>query len=364
MDEDRWVDLDGKLAALREMAARRGLDMLVISAPASLSWLTGARWNVPNTLDSSCFDIVVSDAATAPSLRVVTNTIEAPRLAATELPNLAAEWTIVPWWTARAAMIPQGAAVGSDSAMPGCTDVSPDVATLRRSLTARERGLLRVVCAEAAAAVGATAHAVTPAMTEYQAAALLSQALLARSLEPVCLFVAGDDRMHRDRHPLPTAQRLGERASLVCCARRHGLIASVTRIVCFRSASAPNHERYRALLEVEKAFLDASRAGARLGDVVTAGTSAYGMTGFDPDEWQHHHQGGLSGWQPREFSAFTDSDVIVPDNSVLAWNPSAACGKVEDTCLAGADGIEPLCIDPDWPTVDVGGRARPDLLLL
>ncbi|MGI8882193.1 MAG: M24 family metallopeptidase [Jatrophihabitans sp.] len=273
------AELAEQLQPLAELARAHGLDEIVLREPATLSWLFGARWNVPHTLDSACFDVVLELSA-APVVRIVTNAIEAPRLADTD-----------------------------------------------------------------------------------QAAALLAGELLDRGIEPVCLFVAGGERMGRHRHPLPTSGALGARASLVCCARRHGLIASVTRIVCFGSPGAASLERYRRLLDVEAAFLDATEPGARLGDVVQAGVEAYAANGFDPQEWTRHHQGGLTGWLPREFPAHPGTDLIIPLHSAVAWNPSADTWKVEDTCVIRTDGVQPLGHDVDWPSVVVSGRARPDLLV-
>jgi hypothetical protein len=45
----------------------------------------------------------------------------------------------------------------------------------------------------------------------------------------------------------------------------------------------------------------------------------------------------------------------------LAWNPSLAGAKVEDTFLLTEEGLLNLTEDPSWPTVAVGGRRRPDL---
>ena len=150
---------------------------------------------------------------------------------------------------------------------------------------------------------------------------------------------------------------------LVCCARRHGLIASVTRIVSFGRLSAADGERYRRLLDVERAFLDATRPGVRIGDVVASGTAAYGRCGFAADEWHRHHQGGFTGFQPREYPAHPASTDRVDEGSVVAWNPSADGWKVEDTCIIRPDGVEPVVFDADWPTLDVAGRRRPDILV-
>jgi antitoxin VapB len=361
-DPDRWADLPEKLAALASLARSRGLDTLVLRDPANLTWLLGGRVNVPQTLDTACLDVVV-DCATPARITVVTNAIEAPRLHDTELAGLDATWDVVAWWDGRDPRLPRGPTVGSDRPLGDAALVAADLALLRRRLTARQRRLLREVSADAAAAATAAAAQLTPATTEYQAAGLLARELLDRELDPIVLLVGGAPRLDAHRHPLPTGDALGARGMLVACARRHGLVASVTRIVSFDALRSDQRDAYERLLHVERAFLDASRVGARLGDVVAAGVAAYASQGFDPNEWHRHHQGGFSGFQPREFPASPASDDIVTDGAVLAWNPSGAGWKVEDTTLVEAAGPETLVHDDVWPTVKVGDRLRPDVLV-
>ena len=157
-----------------------------------------------------------------------------------------------------------------------------DLALLRRRLTDRQRRLLREVCGDAAAAATAAAAALTPATTEYQAAGLLARELLDRELDPIVLLVGGAPHLEAHRHPLPTGDPLGVRGMLVACGRRHGLVASVTRIVSFEPLRSDERDAYERLLHVEQAFLDASRVGARLGDVVAAGTAAYACARVQP----------------------------------------------------------------------------------
>lgn len=357
----RAADFAAGLRTLNRIGMAAGVDTLVLHAPATLTWLTGGRVNVPNTLDAACLDIVVEGIGSTPSATVVTTVIEAPRLATTEFAGLPLEYTTVPWTSDRGSRLPTGSRVGSDRPGADRLDLSAPVAAARRQLTGRQADRLRAVGRDAAAAITAVADRIDPSLTEYEAAALIAAALLEREMDPICLFVAGETRMGEHRHPLPTGRPLGKRASLVCCARRHGLIASVTRIVCF--GPPPRPERYRALLDTERAFLDATTVGATLGGVVRAGIAAYDANGFAADEWRRHHQGGLSGWQSREFPAGPDSDLVLAENFVVAWNPSGDTFKIEDTCLVTVDGVQPLVHDPDWPTVTVGGRARPDLLV-
>lgn len=361
-DLDRWADLPEKLEALRSVARERGLDTLVLRDPANLTWLLGGRVNVPQTLDTACLDVVV-DCTPQPRITVVTNAIEAPRLRDTEFAGLDAEWDVVAWWDARDPRLPHGPGVASDRPLPDSATVAGDLAPLRRHLTDRQQKLLREVCVDAATAATATSASLTPTTTEYQAAGLLARELLDRELDPIVLLAGGKARLDAHRHPLPTGDPLGARGMLVACARRHGLVASVTRIVSFKPLDAADRDAYERLLHVEQAFLDRSQVGARLGDVVAAGTAAYGSQGFDRNEWHRHHQGGFSGFQPREFPASPSSDAVLTDDAVLAWNPSAAGWKVEDTTLVQATGPEPLVHDDAWPSVKVGDRLRPDVLV-
>ncbi|MFD1718655.1 M24 family metallopeptidase [Georgenia deserti] len=340
---------------------------VVLRHQGSLSWLLGVRSHVPQTLDAACFDLVVeAPAAEGPGgarLTVVTNAIEAPRLRASELADLDADWTVVPWWETREPELPTGPDVLTDVGYPGARVVT-GLGALRRSLTRHQAEQLETVSRDAAAAATDTARELTPRTTEYAAAGLFSRELLARGLDPVVLLVAGDTRIGPHRHPLPTGEALGRRAMLVCCARRHGLIASVTRTVAFTPPTAGEHDAYHRLLEVEGDFLDATRPGRTVGSVVAAGTAGYAVHGFAPEEWHRHHQGGFSGWQPREYPAHPASTDVIPDAAVVAWNPSAAGWKVEDTSIVSDAGPRPLVVDPRWPTRTVRGRRRPEPLIL
>lgn len=358
------------LETLAALGRRLDLDTLLIREPATIAWLLGCRYHVPQTLDAACFDVIASGLReSTPTLTVVSNAIEAPRLADTEFtghPEIN-EHRVVPWWRARTEHFPSGAGVGTDEPWADAVDVAADLATARRVLDTGQATTLARVAADTAAAAGRVARSLTPGLSEYEVAGRLAAELLAAELDPVVLMVAADGRDRRHRHPLPTGRRGEASFLLVCCGRRHGLIASVTRQVLFLGVGHDRAERsawQRALLGVERAFLDRSRPGARLGDVVAAGVDAYPRNGFAVDEWTRHHQGGLSGWMPREFPAHPGSEENLVAQMVVAWNPSGEGVKVEDTCLVTADGVRPLCTDPDWPSVEVGGRLRPDLLWL
>ena len=360
--QTEWDELDGKLSGLCKIARAAGCGGLILRKQASLSWLLGGRSHVPNTLDAACFDVLL-DVATR-ELTIVVNAIEAPRLQATELKGLTARFHVVQWWEDRGGALPSGDDIGSDASIPARINLSEDIAALRRRFTPLQQTRLQQVSTDAARAATRAALQLTPTMTEYQAAGAFAQEFLADGMDPIVLLVAGADRMARDRHPLPTTAVLGSRGMLVCCARRHGVVASVTRIATFQPLTSAEKDGYSRLLQVESDFLDATRPGASLGDAFSSGVAGYAAHGFDPDEWHRHHQGGLSGWEPREFPARMDSSQVLTAGNVVAWNPSGDGWKVEDTCLVTADGVEPLVHDPAWPQLVVGDRVRPGILQL
>lgn len=363
MASDQWADLPAKLGRLQVLANRRDLQTIVLRDPANLGWLLGCRVNVPQTLDTACLDVIVDLSTTPPRISIVTNAIEAPRLRDTELVGLDADWVVIPWWASRDEQLPRGATVGSDRPLSGSAPLADNLSTLRRPLTGHQSDLLQAVCHDTACAATDAAGRLNPAMTEFEAAAVLAKELLTRELDPIVLMVGGQARLQAHRHPLPTSKPLGRRAMLVACGRRHALVSSITRIVSFEPLTSAEEDAYRRLLHVEEAFLDATVVDAPIGDAFTSGITAYVDQGFDPKEWHRHHQGGFSGFQPREFPASASSSAHLTEGAVVAWNPSADGWKVEDTCLVLRTGAQPLVHDETWPTTKVGTRLRPDVLV-
>jgi antitoxin VapB len=240
--------------------------------------------------------------------------------------------------------------------------VAPDLMHARSALTEPEIERYRSLCRDTAAATGAALREAQPRDTEFGLAGRAARRLYEREIEPVVMLVAGEARLPLHRHPLPTAAPLGARTMLVVCGRRHGLVSAVTRLRAFTPLAAAERAVYANLLAVEAAYLDATRPGARIGDIVAAGAAAYAAHGFPADEWHHHHQGGPNGYTTRDYLASPRTDHVAVERQAFAWNPSGAGFKVEDTILATAAGVEILSPDPDWPCLEVAGRQRPDVL--
>lgn len=340
--DDREVKQD-RLARVRVAAG----GSLVLTSHEAVSWyLDGVRTHV-SLAGPPVLAVRVEDAGD--TLFVAAN--EADRLIAEELLPADAERIVrVPWQTPPAEAAFESSLSSSKRAIPESA-VAAELRAARASLLPGERDRYRALGRDAAEVLTDVLSAVTPEDAEQSVAASVAAGLVARGIDPLVILVAGTQRL-AFRHPLPTAARLGERAMVVACGRRHGLIANITRWVGADAAD----ER---ILAVERAFLDASVPGRPLDEVFAAGTAAYGANGFAADEWQRHHQGGPTGYAGRDPRATAATTDALAEWQAFAWNPTAQGVKVEDTLLRTPDGWETLTSDERWPTIAVDGLDRP-----
>jgi antitoxin VapB len=109
-------------------------------------------------------------------------------------------------------------------------------------------------------------------------------------------------------------------------------------------------------------MFDATIVGKPFSDPINAAIAAYPANGFDSDEWTKHHQGGPTGFLPRDWPANTGSARLIASNQPIAWNPTGKGFKAEETILATNSGVKILSHDPEWPSFEVNGRTRPFLL--
>jgi antitoxin VapB len=204
-------------------------------------------------------------------------------------------------------------------------------------------------------------------MTEYAIAGLLAEATYRHGATPIVALIAADERMLTRRHPLPTGRQMERAAMLVLCARRAGLIASVTRLVHYGPVPAETQRALRAVATIDATTVQATRPGVPIRDIFATLVQTYAATGY-PGEWQRHHQGGPAGYEAREYIATPDSPEVVAAVQPFAWNPSVPGAKSEDTFLVTAAGAELLTPTPGWPQIPIAVNGatmdRPDILRL
>jgi len=339
-----------RIAALLE---RLELEAVVLRKGANIAWMIGGRAHIPTTIELACLDLVIY----RDRIVVVTNKIEADRLRDEELSG-AEELVVVNWFEGRDAHLPKGARVGIDGPDSERSNVQSEIEVLRRNLNDHEVARLRAMGKDATEALEDALLDISSEETEVEVAGEIAEELWERNLEPLVLLVAGQERINKYRHPLPTTTPIGKIAMGVICGRRKGLIVSVTRLVHFGKISESMNQDYLKLLEVERAFLDGTKPGTTFAEAFKLGQVEYLKQGFDRDEWTKHHQGGPTGYLPRDFTAHEKTDQVINPRNAIAWNPSARGLKVEDTILTTDSGFEFISGGTDWPTIEVGGRAR------
>lgn len=348
---------DERIEKLRGLIAEHGLESLVLRGNPNLSWAIAGRAHVPTTIDAACFDLII----TRDSVTAITNVIEAPRLVVEEFPQ-GIEVQTIDWWQSRDPLLPTGPKVGSDQSGADRINLGTEIEILRASLVDEDVARFKLICVDAAVALGSALKQVESSDREIDVAGLITHALWQSDLEISFLGVAGSDRVHKFRHPLPTDAVVGDRVSASICAKRKGLIASLTRIVTFGAVSESMIHEYESIFNVEAAMLDATVVGQPFSSPINAAIAAYPANGFDNDEWKRHHQGGPTGFLPRDWPANSATTRLIAENQAIAWNPTGKGFKAEDTILA--TGVSPTLLtnDPDWPIFTVNGRKRAFLL--
>ncbi|GAB7090732.1 M24 family metallopeptidase [Halorubrum luteum] len=347
------VDLSARADRLDEYLDARGLEAVWFARPNGFAWLLGGD----NVVDADA-DVGVAAAGYDGSFRVVTDNVEADRLASEELPDDVPVESF-PWYADSLS-----AAVAERSPTPAAADFdvagfdAVDATRLRQPLIETDVERYRELGREAAAAVETVCRNLEPDDPEYEVAAGVEISLASRDVNTPVVLVGGSERAQSFRHYTPSDAELGAYALVSITAEQGGLYASLTRTVAF---DPPEwlERRHRAAEKVEATALAATRAAATgtlgdgtAGDVFEAVQAAYDAVGFD-GEWRSHHQGGAAGYAGREWIATPGATEPVREPMGYAWNPTVQGAKSEDTHLVATDRTEMLTKTGRWPTHEV-----------
>jgi Xaa-Pro aminopeptidase len=354
----RKPEVDAKLALLRALLERRGLDAAVLSGAAAVAWATGGVTNpIERGVPTSPLWLVVR----RDGVEAVTTNVEHPRIdAEAGLRELAIPLHEAPWY--EPSSLDRAALKLADTANERVgglgADIEDDLVELRLALLPPERERLAALAVDAAAALEEALRAWSPGARDFDVQARVSEHLERVGAFGACLIVGGDERVERFRHPLAAGAPMTRLVMAVVVAERGGLHAAVTRFACADGLPTSVRAARTAALAVEAATLEACVPGGTYGDVVRALDRAYTEAGH-PGAWAEHYQGGPVGYRQREFElAPTQTDsrwfsVLVDEGHAVAWNPSVAGGgKAEDTYLVEQRGLRRLTDTGAWPLLD------------
>lgn len=368
-------EVEEKVERLTRLLAAENLGGVLLTGHHNFAWLTaGGRSGIDQTREAGAGALFVR----ADGHRfVLANGIEMPRLLAEELSGLDFEPIEYGWEDEKtkpalgvehARKLMEGdAALGADSAADGVRGIETQVGRARYRLTDDELARFRLLGHDAGEAVARVARKIEPGLTEREVARRAVEALAAHDIQSVVTLVAADERLANFRHPVPTNKIWEKTVMIVVCARRAGLIASLTRIVCAGDVPEDLRRRTRATAEVNAALFARTKAGATGKELYEVAAREYAAQGFRGE--QHlHHQGGAAGYRTRDWVAHPACDEVVVERQAFAWNPSITGTKTEETCFMIDGEIEFITASPGWNQIFVERDGReyqlPDVMTL
>lgn len=361
-----------RIDKVRSLMKDQAVDGVLLRKRRSFSWLTGGKANhIVHTTELGVADLLILDE----KVYCITTKMEAARIRQEELSGSGFEFITPEWYEGHGQAIAElcaGKRIACDvspaeiAGLANGADFSKQIAELSYVLGEQEIERYRWLSQTAAKAVESTCREIAQGMTEFEIQAHLAAKVMKEGMNPQVILVATDERIFNYRHPIPTDKKLRSYAMLVLCAEKWGLVTNVTRLVSFVPLSAELAENKQKLAQIDLEMNLATRPGAAVKDILQKGISMYAEAGF-PDDWRLLHQGGATGFAPREFLALPDSQQPVLLHQAYAWNPAIKGVKSEDTILVKENGNEFLTHTGEWEYIKIERNGqiyqRPDILL-
>ncbi|MBB6147107.1 antitoxin VapB [Silvibacterium bohemicum] len=351
------AELAEKSERIAAFLDRHGYSALLLSRHENIAWATAGQVEARVALGSEA--AVTSLLITREGRKYyLAPENEGPRLAAEEFAGLDYEPVLYPWYESAAPHLKKltgGKSFASDAATADATQVN--LGSLRAPLLPTEINRLRALGRDTADATVSVLESLEPGVTEYEMAARTSAALLERGIAPTVLLMGTDDRIRKYKHAVPRKGVLEHYGMVNLCARKWGLVVSITRFVHFGSVPKELAASFTHAAQINAELLHATRPGATSAAIFAVAKKAYAAAGV-PEEIERHHQGGPCGYVERDWVITPHGEQTVALPQAFAYNPSLRGAKAEDTVLVTKDGVEVLTGTPSLPVIEseVGGK--------
>ena len=325
-----------KIGEVRKHLKNRGFDGVEVKSQANFSCITRGRGFIGLASVVACGSLLI----TLDDVCLITENIEAHRLFTEQLnSNPMIKVMAFPWdEPQRREEILCG--ITSGLKVVAENELEAEFFKLRTTLSPYDIEDYRKLCHEAAVILEDICKGLTVGISEYQLAGIIAKELWSANIEPITTLIAFDERALLHRHPVMTENTLKNYALVGICGRRNGLIVSITRNVMIEKDDAMLIKHEKCAM-VNAAFMEGLKIGNSLNDVFLSGIDQYAKQGY-PLEYKEHHQGGLTGFVPREIRANIGCNHLVSENEAYAFNPTLQGSKCEDTVLVTSNGIEVL----------------------
>lgn len=336
---------------------------VLLNAQHNFAWLTGGKSNGINLSaeTGACFLFV---RASDGKKFVLANNVEMPRLLAEEISAEDFEPVEFKWQDEKASgadfifekaksLLTQNSEIAVDLPLNSPIRLIENlISRCRYELTAAEIERYRKLGNDAGKAIGDLFKNLKPgAETETEIARKAKNSLAEYNINSVVTLVAADERISKFRHPVPTANIWKKVLLVAVCAKREGLIASLSRIACAGELPAKLRLKTEAVAYVFARLLSETKTGASGKHLYRIAADAYAERGF-ADEINLHHQGGATGYKTRDWLAHPQASDEVLKNQAFAWNPTVTGTKTEETAIALENGeIETITQSANFPRI-------------
>ena len=358
------TEIEAKTERLVRLLADNRLSGALLNSQHNFAWITGGG---TNGVDQSRENGVASIFVRSDGKRfLLASNIESPRMLSEEVAANDFELVEFSWqdekssadFVIRKAKALSGGEIATDIPMhPQTAPIDGLIAKCRYSLTAEEIDRYKKLGSDAGKAIMTVIGKLQPGETETEIAARMSGEFAKTNINPVVTLVAADDRIANFRHPVSTENRWQKKLLLVTCAKRQGLIVSLSRLICVGEIPYEMQRKTEATAFVNASLMHSTKPGITGADLYKIAADAYDEAGFR-DEINLHHQGGAAGYRTRDWVAHTTSSEIVQEHQAFAWNPSITGTKVEETVIVTDGDAETITTSPDFPviTTNIEGR--------
>jgi antitoxin VapB len=351
-------ELETKQARIAAFLDEQECTALHLSRNENIAWATAGRVEARVPLGSETAVCSLLFTRSGKHYYIAPNN-EAARLADEEFADLDFEPVLYPWTDGDAAFDLAhklgGPEIASDTVQPGFYLVN--LGHLRTPLLPAEADRFRALGATVAASTARVLKTLAPGITEDEITARVAADLFAQHITPTVLLMAVDERIFRYKHAVPRGGVLKNYGMINLCARRQGLVISITRFVHFGPPPPALAANFEKCARIHAALLHATREGATSAHLYAVAAQGYADAGV-PDEITKHHQGGPCGYVERDWVATPEGTQRVDSVQGFAWNPSLQGAKAEDTALLCDGAMEIVTATPDLPSIAVtlGGK--------
>ena len=365
----RTAEIDVKVARLQAVMKANGLSAIAINKSNNFAWITAGADNIVTRFSEGG---VATAVITADGKRyVLLNNIEDLRFRNEEqIEALGFEVICWRWFEDKMSESLKkiaGGEIASDNGISGTRNANPLINPCQFSLVDSEIARYLHLGVTFSKALEEMLATVRPGDMELDIAGRIAAALYKFEVEPVLFLVAGDERINKYRHCVPTTNRIKNRLMISCNGRYKGMVTKTTRFVNFGKPDDAFVKLYDDTLDIENRMAAATTIGADDLDVLNLARKLYAEKGC-PEMWREHHQGGPQGYTNGYYLITDSSHGIVQKNQCYCYNPSITGAKTEDAFIVTEEGPAFITVPVSFPKIKTNINGvdveRPGILVL